>query len=198
MRLKSSKCFKRTFSLSLQIRRSCTKEKRVYLCSSLGLHPFSSPFYFHKLTCFTTMYQLFDRIKPGCVDWKKVNRPPFKQMGGKMKKIENCNYAVELGKQLGFSLVGIGGEDIHDGNRTLTLGQLFVLSSFCLSDTLLLAMVFKVAFHLSVLTSRKELVLFSLNGKVKGARVHFPATTPQIPAHWPTGAALNHEQGYSD
>ena len=41
-----------------------------------------------------------------------------------MKKIENCNYAVELGKQLGFSLVGIAGDDIHDGNRTLTLGQL--------------------------------------------------------------------------
>ena len=39
-----------------------------------------------------------------------------------MEKLENCNYAVELGKQLKFSLVGIAGKDISDGNPTLTLG----------------------------------------------------------------------------
>lgn len=68
------------------------------------------------------LLQLFDKIKPGIVQWKRVNKPPFKQMGGKMKKIENCNYAVELGLQLKFSLVGVGGQDIHDGIKTLTLG----------------------------------------------------------------------------
>jgi len=36
--------------------------------------------------------------------------------------VENCNYAVELGKTCKFSLVGIAGKDIHDGNETLTLG----------------------------------------------------------------------------
>ena len=36
---------------------------------------------------------------------------------------ENCNYAVELGKQVKFSLVGIAGNDIYDGNETLTLGR---------------------------------------------------------------------------
>ena len=46
----------------------------------------------------------------------------------------------------------------------------------------------KVAFHLSVLVGRKELVLASLNGKVQGARARVPATTLQIPAFWPTGA----------
>jgi hypothetical protein len=39
-----------------------------------------------------------------------------------MEKLENCNYTVELGKQLKFSLVGIAGQDINDGNATLTLG----------------------------------------------------------------------------
>ena len=38
--------------------------------------------------------------------------------------VENCNYAVELGKQCKFSLVGIAGKDIYDGNETLTLGTL--------------------------------------------------------------------------
>jgi len=41
-----------------------------------------------------------------------------------MEKLENCNYAVELGKQLKFSLVGIAGQDLNDGNATLTLGTL--------------------------------------------------------------------------
>ena len=40
---------------------------------------------------------------------------------------ENCNYAVRLGKDLKFSLVGIDGKDINDGNETLTLGK-FVFS----------------------------------------------------------------------
>lgn len=40
-----------------------------------------------------------------------------------MKKLENCNYAVEIGKKVKFSLVGIGGQDIHDCNETLTLGK---------------------------------------------------------------------------
>jgi len=43
-----------------------------------------------------------------------------------MEKLENCNYAVELGKQLKFSLVGIAGQDISDGNPTLTLGKPFL------------------------------------------------------------------------
>ena len=38
--------------------------------------------------------------------------------------IENCGYAVELGKSLNMSLVGIGGKDLYDGNETLTLGKL--------------------------------------------------------------------------
>lgn len=45
-----------------------------------------------------------------------------------MKKLENCNYAVELGKnQAKFSLVGIGGQDLNEGNRTLTLALLWQL-----------------------------------------------------------------------
>ena len=42
-----------------------------------------------------------------------------------MKKIENCNYVVELGKINKYSLVGIGGEDIYNGTHTLVLGALW-------------------------------------------------------------------------
>jgi len=46
---------------------------------------------------------------------------------------ENCNYAIELGKQCKFSLVGVAGKDIYDGNETLTLGLYICLNSFVVS-----------------------------------------------------------------
>ena len=68
--------------------------------------------------------QLFDKVKPGIVDWSKVNqKETFKKIGGNMKKLENCNYAVKIAHEMGFSLVGIDGKDIADGNKTLTLGE---------------------------------------------------------------------------
>ena len=38
---------------------------------------------------------------------------------------ENCNYVCELGKQMGLSLDGVKGEDIHNGNQTQVLGELY-------------------------------------------------------------------------
>ena len=40
----------------------------------------------------------------------------------RLQILENCNYAIELGKKLSFILVGIEGNDILQGNKTLTLG----------------------------------------------------------------------------
>lgn len=72
---------------------------------------------------FAYKLQLFDKIKPGVVEWDKVNKPPFKKMGAQMKKLENCNYAVELARKMNFSVVGIAGSDLNEGNKTLTLGK---------------------------------------------------------------------------
>ena len=68
-------------------------------------------------------------MKPGIVDWSKVtqDQEKLRKMGGKMKKLENCNYAIELAHKLRFSLVGIAGQDIHDGNKTLTLAVVWQL-----------------------------------------------------------------------
>lgn len=67
---------------------------------------------------------LFLKIQPGITDWEKVNKPPFKKLNAKMKKIENCNYVIKVAEQLKFSLVGIGGIDITDGNPKLVLSLL--------------------------------------------------------------------------
>ncbi len=44
------------------------------------------------------------------------------------KRIENCAYAVDLGKgEFKFSLVGVDGKDIADGNKKLTLALIWQL-----------------------------------------------------------------------
>jgi len=50
------------------------------------------------------VFQLYDIIKPGVVNWSKVHKK-FAERKKFMEKLENCNYAVELGKQIKFSLV---------------------------------------------------------------------------------------------
>lgn len=73
------------------------------------------------------LLQLEDIVKPGVVDWARVNKPPYPRIGAIMKKIENCNYAVENGKKLKYSLIGVAGNDIHDQNKTLTLALVWQL-----------------------------------------------------------------------
>lgn len=66
------------------------------------------------------MLKVFDKVQPEIVNWKKVNMNP----NGIYKKIENCNYLLDIGKGLDFSLVSIAGKDFVDGNLKLTLGKL--------------------------------------------------------------------------
>ncbi|RCH92708.1 fimbrin [Rhizopus azygosporus] len=70
------------------------------------------------------LLQAFDKVVPGIVNWRAASR---KQPLSRFKQIENCNYAVRLGQELHFSLVGIQGSDIVDGQRTLTLGLVWQL-----------------------------------------------------------------------
>jgi len=73
------------------------------------------------------LLKVIDHIEPGIVDWKKkVELNP----DNKFKKLSNCNYAVDLGKQMKFSLVGIGGVDIHDGKKKLLLAFVWQLMRY--------------------------------------------------------------------
>ena len=84
------------------------------------------------------------------------------------KQVENANYVVELGlKPFGFSLVGVQGKDIVDGNRKLTLALIWQLMRYHL-----------LAFLAGVRTARggsqaagmsdEEMVAWA-NGKVRDA-----------------------------
>ncbi|MGH0119837.1 UNVERIFIED_CONTAM: hypothetical protein FKN15_043270 [Acipenser sinensis] len=69
----------------------------------------------------SVIFQLYERIRVP-VNWNRVNKRPYPALGGNMKKLENCNYAVDLGKnEAKFSLVGIGGQNLNEGHSTLTL-----------------------------------------------------------------------------
>ena len=58
----------------------------------------------------------------------------FSRMKKFMEKIENCNYAVDLGRRQKYSLVGIAGQDICEGNQTLTLAIVWqLMRSYTLS-----------------------------------------------------------------
>ncbi|KAI0595881.1 calponin homology domain-containing protein [Biscogniauxia sp. FL1348] len=105
------------------------REARVFTLwlNSLDVQPAINSF-FDDLADGTILMQAFDKVIKGSVNWRHVNKRPAN--GGEMlrfKAIENTNYLIELGKQNGFSLVGIQGADITDGQRMLTLGLVWQL-----------------------------------------------------------------------
>jgi plastin-1 len=73
------------------------------------------------------LLQAFDKVVPGSVSWRRVSKPREGQELSRFKCVENTNYAVDLGKVARFSLPGIQGADIVDGNKTLTLGLVWQL-----------------------------------------------------------------------
>lgn len=70
------------------------------------------------------LLKILERVKPGCIDWNKVEMNP----NNHFKKVDNANYAVKVAKEeFKFSLVGIGGADIVAGNKMLTLTLIWQL-----------------------------------------------------------------------
>lgn len=105
------------------------REARVFTLwlNSLDVQPAVVSF-FDDLRDGTVLLQAYDKVIPGSVNWRHANKAPAN--GNELmrfKAVENTNYAVELGKQNRFSLVGIQGADITDGQRTLTLGMVWQL-----------------------------------------------------------------------
>jgi len=104
------------------------REARVFTLwlNSLDVEP-SVQNFFEDLKDGRILLQAFDKVIPGSVNWKHVNKVPPSGEMSRFKMVENTNYAVEVGKHSGFSLVGIQGADITDGQRTLTLGLVWQL-----------------------------------------------------------------------
>ncbi len=68
------------------------------------------------------MLKLYEIIKPSSVNESRVIRN-FSPKKVKFEKLDNCNYALEIGKkQMNFKLVGISGSNLCEGHKTFTLG----------------------------------------------------------------------------
>uniref|UniRef100_A0A674B5S4 Plastin-3 n=1 Tax=Salmo trutta TaxID=8032 RepID=A0A674B5S4_SALTR len=117
-----------------------TREERTFRnwMNSLGVNPHVNHLY-GDLADALVILQLYEKIKVP-VDWtNKVNKPPYPKIGTNMKKVTNFHlekmcvsldnyYVFSLGKTTAkFSLVGIGGQDLNDGNATLTLALVWQL-----------------------------------------------------------------------
>lgn len=114
------------------------REARVFTLwlNSLDVQPAVNSL-FDDLRDGTILLQAYDKVIPGSVNWRHANKAPHS--GGELmrfKAVENTNYAIELGKQMRFSLVGVQGADITDGQRTLTLGLVWQLMRRDISETL--------------------------------------------------------------
>ncbi|XP_077417683.1 plastin-1-like isoform X2 [Vanacampus margaritifer] len=94
--------------------------------NSLGVNPYVNHMY-HDLCDGLVILQLYEKVNVP-VNWKKVNQPPYPALGANMKKLENCNCAVALGRNVAnFSLVGIGGENLNEGSPMHTLALVWQL-----------------------------------------------------------------------
>lgn len=105
-----------------------TREEKTFRnwINSLGVSPYVNHLYWD-LCDGLVILQLFEKVNVH-VNWKKVNNPPYPVLGANMKKLENCNYAVELGRDVAhFSLVGIGGENLNQGSSMHTLALVWQL-----------------------------------------------------------------------
>ena len=111
-----------------------SREEKTYRnwMNSMGVSPYVTWLY-TDLADGLIFFQLYDIIKPESVNWNKVHKK-FSKLREFMQKLENCNYVVELGRQMNFSLVGIAGQDINDGTVTLTLALVWqLMRSYTLS-----------------------------------------------------------------
>jgi len=96
-----------------------SREERAFRMwiNSLGMEDVNIQSLYEGCNDGLVLLHTLDHIQPGIVAWKQVEQKPT----NKFKKVSNCNYLIVLGKQLKFSLVGIGGEDITHGNKKLVL-----------------------------------------------------------------------------
>ncbi|KAG5450450.1 Plastin-3 [Clonorchis sinensis] len=106
-----------------------TREEKTYRnwINSMGLTKTVNHLY-SDLKDGITLLKLFDLVKKNSVDWSHVHtelcQAPAK---ANFQRLENCNEVIKLGREAGFSLVGLGGDDIYEGKKTMILALLWQL-----------------------------------------------------------------------
>ena len=102
-----------------------TREERAFRMwvNSLGMEDVYANNLYEDSKSGVLLLKVIDKIHPGSVNWKKVDL----KANNKFKKLVNCNEAIDAAKKAGLKIVGIGGADIHDGNKKLILAVVWQL-----------------------------------------------------------------------
>ncbi|GJJ07796.1 hypothetical protein Clacol_002001 [Clathrus columnatus] len=136
------------------------REARVFTLwlNSLGVEPTVANL-FENVKDGLIILQAFDKIIPGSVVWRRVNKPKAVGPGTpgfvipaegeevdemlisaprltRFKAVENTNYVVDLASQNKLHMVGVQGADIVDANKTLVLGLVWQLMRLNILQTL--------------------------------------------------------------
>ncbi|CAF0873678.1 unnamed protein product [Adineta ricciae] len=153
-----------------------TREEKTYrnFINSLGLEPHVNYLY-SDLCDGLIILQLYDIIRPNTVDWSKIYKT-FNAIKERFQKLNNCNFAVTYAKDpLFFKVTGIGGSNILEGNKTLTLGLVWqIMRAYTLSILQKLA-------KSSTPIADKDIINWA-NEKLKSANKHTFLTNFQDPS----------------
>ncbi|KAJ6253660.1 fimbrin-1 [Anaeramoeba flamelloides] len=105
-----------------------TREERSFRLwiNSLGVKPKVYNLY-EDLRDGNILAQVIDKVAPpNTVNWKKIKTNCINMY----EKILNCNYVVDLGKNLNLKLRTTGGRDIYDAKRVMVLGYVWQLMRY--------------------------------------------------------------------
>lgn len=117
-----------SFAEMLKDDEQTSREERAFRIwiNSLGISVYVNNL-FEDLRDGWVLLEVLDKVVPGIVDWKIANRPPIKLL---LRKVENCNQVISIGRKLKLSVVNIAGNDIVQGNRKLLLAFLWQLMRY--------------------------------------------------------------------
>lgn len=117
-----------SFAEMLKDDEQTSREERAFRIwiNSLGISVYVNNL-FEDLRDGWVLLEVLDKVVPGIVDWKIANRPPVKLL---LRKVENCNQVISIGRKLKLSVVNIAGNDIVQGNRKLLLAFLWQLMRY--------------------------------------------------------------------
>ncbi len=102
-----------------------TREERAFRMwiNSLGLDDIYVNNLYEDVRSGVLLLKVIDRIKPGVVNWKRVDMTPKNNFA----KVVNCNEAIDACKKIPISIVSTAGPDINRPERKLILGVVWQL-----------------------------------------------------------------------
>ena len=102
-----------------------TREERAFRMwiNSLGIDDVYINNLYEDVRSGVLLLKVIDRIKPGVVNWKKVDLNPKNNFA----KLVNCNEAVDASKKIPVNIVGIAGPDINRPEKKLILAIVWQL-----------------------------------------------------------------------